>query len=338
MTFESNQEIERKVLGILRALSSAQEPSGASKIARDLRSQGINLGERAVRYHLRLTDERGLTKLVNRRDGRVITERGLTEIQNAMVSDKVGFAISRIESLAYRTTFDPRTGTGVVPVNVALFNRATFHDDLRLMTPAFDSGLCVSNLVAIISPGEHIDSVSVPADGIGLATVCSIVVNGTLLKAGIPMDSRFGGLMQLRGGRPQRFTEMIHYDGSSLDPSEIFIKAKMTSVMAAARTGDGRVLANFREIPAMCRPVVNEVVAALGRSGLNGVLAIGEISQPVCELEVQQNKSGVILMGGLNPVAAAVEAGSTTEIHSMTTVMPFDRLVPFSQVIAQYQK
>ncbi len=336
MTFESQQEIERKVLGILRVLSSAQEPAGASKIARDLKTRGIDLGERAVRYHLRLTDERGLTQLVTRRDGRVITDRGLAEIRNAMVADKVGFAISRIESLAYRTEFDVTAKSGSVPVNIALFPRDSFGQALKLMAPAFESGLCVSSLVAILPEGERIGDLAVPPDRIGLATVCSIVVNGVLLKAGVPMDSRFGGLMQLRDRRPVRFTEMIHYDGSSMDPSEIFIKARMTSVIAAARTGEGQVLANFREIPAICRPVVDSVLAGLNRAGLNGVLAVGEVSQPVCELEVQLNRSGIVLMGGLNPVAAAIEGGCDAEIHSMTAVISYQRLTPYSRILADY--
>jgi len=332
MTFESQQEIERKVLGILRVLSIAQEPAGAGKIARDLKDRGIDLGERAVRYHLRLTDERGLTQLVNRRDGRVITDRGLAEVRNAMVTDKVGFAISRIESLAYRTGFDVRTRSGSVPVNIALLPVDGFRDALRLMAPAFESGLCVSSLVAMLQPGERLGDLVVPAQRVGLATVCSIVVNGTLLKAGIPMDSRFGGIMQLHDRRPVRFTEMIRYDGSSLDPSEIFIKAKMTSVLEAARTGSGQILANFREIPAICRPVADKVFADLRAAGLNGVLALGDVSQPVCELEVQLNKSGVILMGGLNPVAAAAEAGVNAEIYSMSAIVPYERLVPYTEI------
>ena len=51
-----------------------------------------------------------------------------------------------------------------------------------------------------------------------LATVCSIVVNGVLLKNGIPMDSKFGGIVQISRGEPLRFVKLIHYSGSSLDP------------------------------------------------------------------------------------------------------------------------
>jgi repressor of nif and glnA expression len=74
-----------------------------------------------------------------------------------------------------------------------------------------------------------------------------VVFNGVLLKAGIPMDSRFGGILQMRNGRALRFTELIDYAGCSLDPSTIFIKARMTSVREAVSSGNGEVLANFHD-------------------------------------------------------------------------------------------
>ena len=65
------------------------------------------------------------------------------------------------------------------------------------MKPAFAAGLCVSDLVAVAQEGEQLGEVIVPEGKIGLATVCSIVINGTLLKAGVPIDSRFGGILQI---------------------------------------------------------------------------------------------------------------------------------------------
>ena len=133
------------------------------------------------------------------------------------------------------------------------------------MKPAFANELCVSDLVAVAQEGEKLGELIVPEGKVGLATVCSIVVNGTLLKAGVPIDSRFGGILQIRNGQPLRFVELIHYAGSSLDPSEVFIRAGMTSVIEVARKGEGTILANFREIPALCRPIAEEVVTKLKR-------------------------------------------------------------------------
>jgi HTH-type transcriptional regulator, global nitrogen regulator NrpRI len=333
MSFTPQQTVERKILTILKVLSGLQKPAGSVIIAKHLKEHGVDLSERAIRYHLRLTDERGLTQLVTDRDGRVLTEKGQHEIDRALVNDKIGFAISRIEQLAFRTTFDVQSNTGLVPVNVSLFSEYKFTEAVRLMWPVFEKGFCVSNLVAVATGGQHLGTVKVSPGQIGLATVCSIVVNGSLLKAGIPMDSRFGGLLQIRDHKVVRFTEVIHYNGCSLDPSEIFIKARMTSVRDAVNTGNGEILANFREIPSICQPVAENVISALKQSRMNGVFDMGEVSQAVCEINVDQNKIGMVLIGGLNPVAAAAEAGIESENHSMSTVIDYSQLVDFREVL-----
>ena len=50
-------EVERKVLAILKILSESTEPMGARVIAQRLQDYGVDLKERAVRYHLQITDE-----------------------------------------------------------------------------------------------------------------------------------------------------------------------------------------------------------------------------------------------------------------------------------------
>ena len=321
------QDVERKVLTILKILRSSKVPVGARVVARLLKDHGVGLTERAVRYHLKLMDERGLTRLVGR-DGRLITDRGTAELESALVKDKVGFAFSKIELLAFRTNFDFVMRSGYVPVNISFFNRNQFKNAVEVMKPVYKSGFCVSELVAIARGGRSLGDVVVPDGKVGLATVCSIVVNGTLLKAGVPIGSRFGGLLQIRGGKPFRFVELIHYAGSSLDPSEVFIKARMTSVTEAARHGEGRILANFREIPAVCRTLTEDVTGKLKAAGIGGVLVIGETSEPVCQTDVELNRIGVILLGGLNPVAAAAESGIEIENRAMSTVMEYNQLAP----------
>ena len=327
----NTQDVERKVFAILRVLGDTKEVLGARIVARRLKGLGVELGERAVRYHLKLMDERGLTQLVGR-DGRLITEAGLEELRSALVRDKVGFAISRIELLAFRTTFNPDTRAGLVPVNVSFFTKDNFRKALPVMRASFNAGLCVSDLVAFAGEGEIIGMVTVPPGRVGLATVCSVVVNGCLLKAGVPIDSRFGGILQVKSRKPIRFVELIHYAGSSLDPSEVFIMAQMASVAEVARSGDGKILANFREIPALCRPIAETVIAKLKESGLNGVLVMGNTSELVCEIPVELNRVGMVLLGGLNPVAAAGEAGIEVENHAMSTVMEYRDLTKFEEV------
>jgi len=331
MGFET-QDIERKVFSILKILGNSKQALGSRVIARYLKDLGIELGERAVRYHLRLMDERGLTRLVGRRDGRMITDLGQAELKRALVTDKVGFAFSRIEMLAFRTNFDWEKCAGSIPVNVSFFPKETFKQALKIMKPIFQAGLCVSDLVAVASEGESIDGLVVPQGVVAFITVCSILVHGVLLKAGVPVDSKFGGILQIRNHDPLRFVELIHYAGSSLDPTEVFIRANMTSVSKVAENGNGEILANFREIPAICRPTAEEVALQLKDSGLGGILLMGNISESVCETPVDLNRVGVILIGGLNPVAAAQEAGLYSENRAMSGLVDCQSLVKISEI------
>jgi repressor of nif and glnA expression len=333
MGFET-QDVERKVLAILNTLGDSQEAVGSTIIAKRLKDMGIELSERAVRYHLRMMDERGLTRLAGRRDGRIITELGQTELKKAMVTHKVGFAFTRIEVLAFRTNVDLDKRTGFIPVNISFFHKEDLNKALMAMKPAFQAGLCASDLVAVANEGESIGDLIVPEGKTALATVCSVVVNGTLLKAGVPIDSKFGGILQIRNHSPLRFIEIIHYAGSSLDPSEIFIRANMTSVTQAAKEGNGEILANYREIPAVCRSLAEEVATKLKDARLGGILLIGNVSEPVCEIPIELNRVGVVLIGGLNPVAAAVEAGIISESHAMSTVLEYQELRKFQEVIS----
>ena len=323
------EDIEKKTLLILRILHGSPEPVGARLISRQMQEHGVTLSERGVRYHLKLMDDRGLTRLVGRHDGRVITEYGIEEIRSARVRDKIGFAISRIEILAFRTTLDPDKRQGMLPINVSFFPRKVFKKALEMMKPAFSAGLHVSELVACAEEGARLGEVTIPAGHVGFATVCSIVVNGVLLKSGIPMDSKFGGILQVKDGRPLRFVELIHYSGSSLDPSEVFLRGRMTSVRQAADRGEGKILSNFREIPVPARKLVEELITGLKKAGIGGVLEIGEIGEPICQIPVDMNRVGMILYGGLNPVACAHEAGIEVENLAMSTVMDYQELQNF---------
>ena len=310
----SGSDTERKLISILKVLSESSEPLGSITIARELERYGIFLSERAIRYYLKITDERGYTQPMGR-DGRMLTLQGLEELRIALAPDQVGFILDRLELLAFRTTFDPLKKTGLVPVNTSLINAHDFEKALKLMKEVFQAKLAVSHLVKTARGGEKIGSIVIPEGKIGLATVCSVVVNGVLLKSGIPIESRFGGVLEIQNNKPRRFVALISYAGTSLDPSEQYIRAKMTTVSSVVKSGSGIILANFRELPAPARSLVNEKVNQLREAGINGVYVLGNTSEPICQIAVGLNRVGAVLLGGLNPVAAAVEAG--LEVQNM---------------------
>ena len=168
MIGQGTREVERKVLAILEILNDSEEPLGGRIISRRLKGKGIDLGERAVRYHLKIMDERGLTRSVGHRDGRSIAQPGLEELKSALVYDKVGFIIGRIELLAYLTTLDMKRRTGCIPIDVSLFNREEFLKALETMRAIFRAGLCVSDQVAVSSEGGKLGETVVPKGVMGL--------------------------------------------------------------------------------------------------------------------------------------------------------------------------
>lgn len=329
MIGQETREIQRKVAAILEILSNSEEPLGGRIISRRLKEKGIYLGERAVRYHLRIMDERGLTRSVGQRDGREITQPGLEELKGALVCDKIGFLAARIELLAYLTTFDLERCRGNVPIDVSFIPEDYLATALKAMRAIFKAGLCVSSLVALAPEGEKLGEVVVPRGKIGFATVSSVVISGLLLKAGIPIDSRFGGLVQVRNYKPCRFIDLIEYHGSTVDPSEMFISSKMASVTEVAKKGEGKVLASFHEIPMLSRPAAEAVLEKLKALNLCSLFVIGKTTEPICEIPVNSSKIGLVLFSGLNPIAAAAEEGVNVTVKAMSGVIDVAKLISF---------
>ena len=292
---------------------------------------GLDLTERTVRYHLRILDERGFTKVFGK-EGRLITGKGKEELAQVHVSEKVGFIISKIETLSYLTDFDLDTQEGNIILNLSYFSEKKLMDAIKVMRPIFSSPYVMSNKVVLKRGGEKIGDISVPKGQVGIGTICSVTINGIFLKKGIPVTSKFGGVLQIKS-EPQRFTALIGYEGSSLDPLEIFIKSKMTDVYGAVKNQSGKVLASFREIPVVSIDKAEQLKESLKMKGIDGILLIGNPNQPLLEMPVSLDKAGMIIMGGLNPIAALEEKGIATVSNAMSTLYRFSDLVNFKELI-----
>ena len=324
-------ETEHKIIAILKVLNESSEPLGSITIARELERHGISLSQRAVRYHLQITDERGHTQPFGR-DGRMLTAQGLEELKIALAPEHVGFVLEKLETLAFQTTFNPKTRTGLVPINTSLIAKDKLKKALAVIDEAYQAGFCVSELIAVAQPGEKLGSVIVPEGKVGIGTICSVVVNGVLSKSGVPISSKFGGVLELRAPKQERFVAIIYYEGTSLDPSEQYIRARMTSVREAAKTGKGRILANFREIPAPSRAIVSEKMAEMKEAGIGGVYRLGNTNESICQIPVGPNRVGIVFLGGLNALAAVSEAGIEVDNNSESGVIDFKRLVSYRKI------
>ena len=65
--------------------------------------------------------------------------------------------------------------------------------------------------------------------------------------------------------KPERFIAIIRYDGTSLDPLEIYIKSGMTDTRDLKTDGLGHVGVSFREIPAASRDRVIEIAEKIAQ-------------------------------------------------------------------------
>jgi hypothetical protein len=324
---ERRADVERKLLAILRVLAESEEAVGARAIASRLHAEGIELSERTVRYHLRLMDERGLTRNLGE-PGRLITDRGREELESAAVHEKLGFVSSRIDSLAYRSDFDMDTKRGSIILNVSFIPEGRFKQALEIMRDVFRAGYCMSELVVARKAGERIGEVRVPAGSVGFGTVCTVTINSVLLKRGIPVDSKYAGILEIQRDRPLRFTHLVGYAATTADPTELFIVGRMTSVRDASLTGRGKILASFREVPAVAEDDLHQVLEQYRQNGLGGILAIGKSGQPLLEVPVAMEHIGLAVVAGLTPVAALTEAGIPVVNKAMSTLVDFSELKP----------
>jgi hypothetical protein len=333
MIGQETRDVERKITAVLKILSESRTPLGSRVISNMLEEGGISLGERAVRYHLKIMDERGFTRSVGHKDGRTITPSGLEELRNSLVTDKIGFVGSKIERLAYQTNAGLRSATGRVPIDISLFDQKDFPRALKIMKAIFQSGLCSSGLIAHAGDGARLGDILVPPGKVGFATVCSVAVNGCLLKAGIPAYARFGGLLQFKDSQPYRFVDLIEFSGSTIDPSEIFIASRMTGVLQASATGHGKVLAGYHEIPMLSVGKADELLQRLKNSKLVSFAYLARPGETLCEIPHNQDKAGLVTLSGLNPVAGVVESGIDVTNHPMCCMLEVSKLRHFSELL-----
>ncbi len=326
-----SEKIREKEMAILRILKTQQGPQSSSRITRELEATGYDMPERTVRFYLQKLDEEGLTSRVGKR-GRVITGRGIKELDSSRIMERVGFLSAKIDQMTYGMNFDLNTRSGTVVVNITLVEPPQVSERLELICKVFEQGYAMGQMVTLLAPGEKCDSITVPRGMIGIGTVCSITLNGVLLKCGVPANSRFGGLLELHNRSPQRFVEIITYEGTTIDPLEVFIRSGMTDYVGAVTTGSGRIGASFREFPSQSRDLVQEMAARLEEIGLGGFMDIGRNSQPVLDVPVSEGRVGAIVIGGLNPVAILEETGVRVYSRALAGLMDFGRLFHFSEL------
>ena len=315
---------------ILKSLHELGDSAGASKISEVLSSMGVTLQPRSIRFHLLQMDREGFTRCTARRKGRQLTDLGKKELEQFDVFRKVGYVSARVDELGFRMTMEITGESGTIIPNIAIIGQKDLSRSIHYMSAVFDAGLSIAGRIAYKMFGEQIGGVMVPRGKIALATICSMTLNSLFFKAGIPITSRFGGLLKMEDRNPVRFVNMIEYNGSTIDPMKLFILAGMTNVTDYAHSGNGVIGASFREFPSVAYDRVKELIAVLkNRHNIGGVLKLGQPNMPLLDVPVGEGRTGLIIFAGLNPFAALYEAGVPVDINPLRGVEDFRTFIPF---------
>lgn len=315
---ESDPGTERKCLEILRILGESREPMGAKHLSERMAEQGFILSDRAVQYYLHHLDEVGFTKKIGNR-GRVLTKLGMAESESALVGDRIGFVIAKLERLAFRSTFNPDTCTGDVAYNLSFVR----NDDLDRVRQSFDEVIS-SKLGFFNTYAETENDPRIPKDHTGIITVCSITMDGIFQHHGIPVRMAYGGCLNHTGGTPARFLHLIGYRGTTLDPLQLFISAGMPSIGEYMQTKNGVCLANIRNIPQGAVQSAEEIMASMQKNGFHLPAAVGS---GILGIPHEPYQSSIIIYSGMNLVGRAYESGIRIKTEIGAGTLPIARIL-----------
>jgi repressor of nif and glnA expression len=305
-------ESSRLEVEILRILSEAAEPIGSRLLQRELERRGFFVSERTVRYHLQMLELKGLVA-GHERSGRTITSQGLAELSRALVSQRVGFIITRFLSMAYSATYDYVADSGMVVANVSIVDKSFYDKVFELVEGLRAANLLLAPYIKVLDENEEYQNIVVPEGRIALFTVCDLTVDGVLIRCGVPLFFKYGGLVQVVNGEPLRFVDMISYEGTTISPLELFIRGGLTSVLKVAKTGSGVLPVGMREVVAEARDRTHRIVSALKERGWGGFIALGAPNEPVLGVPVSMDRFGLCMVGGLALAAALLEGGAKIE-------------------------
>ena len=244
----------------------------------------------------------------------------------------IQFTSSTIEDLMFRTTFDPKTRAGDVIVNISLIDKKDFDDVAKIFKMVVTSGLSVSPYVKVLHEGDKMGEFVIEKGKVGIATVCSITIDGILLKAGIPIKPKLGGIVQIKDGTPVRFTDVLTYSSTTIDPLEVLMSQELTSVTQMLRTSTGNILANLREGPLAARDTIERTLSDLMDAEFSGILEVSEPNTSILDVPVERDHLGIVVIGGTNPMAAVQEYGISIYTNAMSTLINIDELSHISEI------
>lgn len=227
------------------------------------------------------------------------------------------FVNNRIEEFAMQVTYQPAENTGTIIYNLSLIRTEDLEFAVTMLKNAHRAGLSVSDRVKFLKEGETLGDLVIQKGYTGICTMCSLTLDGLLLKQGIPLRAIGGGVVEIEDRIPHRFTHFILYEYTTIDPLEVLVSQDITSISMVMHRGRGTILGNIRECHMEAESRVTLLLDDLASIGFTGILDMGAPNVPLLGVPVTPQYFGVAMVGGTNAMAAIKESGRPVVTRAM---------------------
>lgn len=225
-----------------------------------------------------------------------------------------------------QVTYNPADNSGKIIFNFSVIKKEDFEYAITILKNAYKAGISVSDRIKFLQEGEDVEDTLVPKGTIGVCTMCSLTLDGYLLKKGIPIRSIGGGVVEIEDRMPRRFTHFILYEHTTIDPLEVLISQDITSITNVMHRGSGTILANIRECHMEAESRVAMLLDDLASIGFTGILDMGAPNIPLLGVPVSPQNFGVAMVGGTNAMAAIKEGGRWVVTKALKGLMDVEKM------------
>lgn len=236
------------------------------------------------------------------------------------------FVNNRIEEYAMQVTFNPGENTGNIIYNLSLISTKDKEYAITMLKNAHRTGLSVSDRVRFLEERETIGDFIIPKGHTGICTMCSLTLDGLILKQGIPLRSIGGGVVEIEDRVARRFTHFILYEHTTIDPLEVLVSQDITSISMVMHRGRGTILGNIRECHMEAESRVSLLLDDLTSTGFTGILDVGVPNVPLLGVPVSPQYFGVAMVGGTNAMAAIKESGRSVVTRAMKGILDVETM------------